>query len=241
MPINFKWLLKLPAGRLSRRIAFWVFISVIVIETIIFIPSFQKRKKELLAQIREISTAKITMMMDLARDMEYRDTLLVHLKKLQMDPVILGGTLYLPDGKTMGHFGEVPVMTLQQVKDTGENNLGSRDGARYDSAWPIAKQNTTCTLILRQDASSVPKDLMAYALRISGLVVIISLFVTFGAVMALEPIVLTPILKLRRDLISSGEAILKDQEAPEFHSATVNRQDELGEVISAFMEGHRQI
>ena len=34
-------------GRLSRRIVFWVFISVIVIETIILIPSFLRREQEL--------------------------------------------------------------------------------------------------------------------------------------------------------------------------------------------------
>ena len=44
----FKTLLKLPASRLSRRIVFWVFASVILIEAIILVPSAHKRKGELL-------------------------------------------------------------------------------------------------------------------------------------------------------------------------------------------------
>ena len=92
-----------------------------------------------------------------------------------------------------------------------------------------------CTLILRHDATSVKKGLLAFFLRIAGLVVIISLFVTFGALIALEPMVLTPILKLRSDLIAAGNAVEKDRQPPEFSVASVRRRDELGEVIAAFV------
>ena len=240
MPINLKWLLKLPFGRLSRRVATWVFVSVIVIEAIIFFPSFQNRKKELLANIRGISTAKITMMMDLAKDLGSEEDLLDHLSKLEMDPTILGGSVYRTDGTLIGRFGELPELTLDQIRETGQTERVDADGTRYDAAWE-ADRLGLCTLVIRHDATSVRAGLMAYFLRIAGLVVIISLFVTIGTLVALEPLVLTPILKLRGDLINFGEAIRRDEEPPEFHSSTVNRPDELGEVISAFVTGRRQI
>ena len=81
----------------------------------------------------------------------------------------------------------------------------------------------------------------AFILRIAGLVVIISIFVTLGALIALKPIVVTPILKLRGDLISAGDAIRKDQKAPAFYSASIQREDELGEVIAAFMQMFNKI
>lgn len=241
MPINFKWLFKLPKGRLSRRIGLWVFVSVIVIETIIFIPSFHNRKKELLAQIREISMAKISMMMDLARSMDDDRELLAHLKKLDMDPVILGGVLYRPDGSMTGQFGEQPALSLAQVRTEGIKDLLNPDGTRYDAAWMSEKIHPICTLIIRHDAASVKKDLMAFFLRISGLVVIISLFVTVGALVALEPIVITPILKLRGDLLGAGDAVRNDRQPPEFYASSVKRADELGDVISAFKRMYRQI
>jgi serine phosphatase RsbU (regulator of sigma subunit) len=241
MPINLKWLLKLSTGHLSRRIVLWVFVSVIVIETIIFVPSYHNRKKELLDQIREISTAKITIMMKLARQIETNDELMKHLEQLEMDPHILGGTIYEPDGEMIGQFGEYPDLTISQVFDMGVKNFISLDGTRYDSAWMAEILQHNCTLIIRQDATSVKKELLAYFLRIAGLVVIISFFVTTGALIALKPIVITPILRLRGDLINAGEAIEKDMRPPDFYALSIQRKDELGEVISAFVKMYQQI
>lgn len=241
MPINLKWLLKLPTGHLSRRIVMWVFVSVIVIETIIFIPSYQNRKKELLHQIREISTAKIMMMMKLAHQIETNEELMKHLEQLEMDPHILGGSIYQSDGEMIGQFGEYPDLTISQVFDRGVKNFINMDGTRYDSAWMAEILQHNCTLIIRQDATSVKKELLAYFLRIAGLVVIISFFVTAGALIALKPIVITPILRLRGDLINAGEAIKKDMEPPDFYASSIERKDELGEVISAFVKMYKQI
>ncbi len=54
-------------------------------------------------------------------------------------------------------------------------------------------------------------------------------------------IVVNPILNLRHDLIRAGDALSQDQGSPEFHSATVERNDELGEVIAAFHRMYQQI
>jgi serine phosphatase RsbU (regulator of sigma subunit) len=53
--------------------------------------------------------------------------------------------------------------------------------------------------------------------------------------------VLTPILKLRRDLEAAGEAVSNDQPSPRFQSAGLRRKDELGDVIGAFQEMFGQI
>jgi serine phosphatase RsbU (regulator of sigma subunit) len=76
--------------------------------------------------------------------------------------------------------------------------------------------------------------LHAFILRIAGLVVIISIFVTAGAWLAINPLVVTPILKLRQDLINVGEAVRKDRDAPLFSAKVANRRDELGDVFVAF-------
>lgn len=241
MPINLKWLFRLPRGRLSRRIGWWVFISVIVIETIIFIPSFYNRKKELLGQIREISTAKIHMMMDLADEIDTEEALLRHLEKLQMDPRILGGTVYRPGGQVLGSFGEPPELKWADVHREKTTDRVSRDNRRYDAAWHVQRTKHACTLIVRHDASSVKTGLIHYFLRIAGLVVIISIFVTLGTMIALEPIVLTPILRLRVDLVNAGEAIREDREPPPFFTRSIDHRDELGEVIDAFIRGQQQI
>jgi serine phosphatase RsbU (regulator of sigma subunit) len=241
MPPFLKGLFSLPTVRLSRRIVFWVFLSVVVIEAIVLIPSYHRKKQELLSQLRKVSSAKIAVMMQMTGPEVSARELLNQVRRLQLDPMILGGALYGSDGKKLGTFGEQPGLSFSEGNSRGAIDLQSQDGFRYDSAWTPAELQRDYTLILRHDGSHVKLELHAYVLRIAGLVVIISLFVTAGAWIALRPIVVTPIIRLRNDLISAGEAISKDRKTPEFYSATIHRRDELGEVITAFTHMYRQI
>ncbi|MFC1858712.1 PP2C family protein-serine/threonine phosphatase [Thermodesulfobacteriota bacterium] len=236
-----KNLIRLPDSRLSRRIVIWVFLSVIIIETIIFFPSLRNREKELLKQIKEVSAAKVSLIVQFI-DQEHTDKkILSQFERLMTCPVILGGSLYDSAGQVLGKFGKSPEMSIT-AKDfremTARRNSG---GTRYDVLYPVTIHQQKYFLNLRHDASSVKDELYAFFLRISGLVIIISAFVTFGAWIALNPIVVRPILKLRQDLIKAGEAISKDRKTPDFYSANVKRNDELGEVIDAFSLMFRQI
>ena len=232
---------KLPTARLSRRIVLWVFVSVIVIETIILIPSYNNREKELLSQLREVTSAKVSVIMQLANPHVSDEALLDQVRKLQAHPTILGGTLYRSDGKKIGFFGEQPELAFPKIATSDLIDFQSQNSSRYDVLWSAPQLGRDYTLIIRHDASSIKQDLYGFIRRIAGLVVIISIFVTLGAWIALKPIVVTPILKLRGDLISAGDAIRKDQKAPAFYSASIQRQDELGEVIAAFMQMFNQI
>ena len=78
-------------------------------------------------------------------------------------------------------------------------------------------------------------------MRIAGLVLIISAVVTLTTLAVLGATVITPILRLRKDLIAAGDAIRHDKPAPKFYSASVNRVDELGDVIAAFNQMFQQI
>jgi len=232
---------ELPTARLSRRIVLWVFVSVIVIEAIILIPSYNNRKQELLAQLREVTSAKISVIMDLTSPRVSDEELMGQLRKLQTHPPILGGALYSSDGRKIGIVGEQPELAFPKTATSDFTDSQNPNGYRYDVVWPAAQLGWDYTLIIRHDASSVKQNLNAFILRIAGLVVIISIFVTLGALIALKPIVVTPILKLRGDLISAGDAIRRDQKAPAFYSASIQREDELGEVIAAFMQMFNKI
>jgi sigma-B regulation protein RsbU (phosphoserine phosphatase) len=87
----------------------------------------------------------------------------------------------------------------------------------------------------------VRSEIYAFVLRIAGLVLIISVFVTLTTLIFLGSTVITPILRLRQDLLDAGEAIGRDKPAPNFYSASIERQDELGEVIAAFNRMFQQI
>jgi serine phosphatase RsbU (regulator of sigma subunit) len=237
----FKALLKLPSSRLSRRIVFWVFASVILIEAIILVPSAHKRKGELLGRLKEVSAAKVSMVMAFAPPEIADGALLERLMVMQTHPFILGGSLFRADGVKVGSFGESPELDFTALKTGDPSGVEHRDPRRYDVVCPLDGLSPSRILVLRHDATWVQHELYAYILRIAGLVVIISLFVTAGAWVALDPIVVTPILNLRRDLITAGEAIVRDAPAPAFYAARMDRRDELGEVITAFSRMYRQI
>jgi serine phosphatase RsbU (regulator of sigma subunit) len=226
---------------LSRRIVFWVFISVILVETLIFIPSYKQREKELLSQMKEISVARVAFIMQLVGPEAADEELYNYVSRLHDGKIVVGGALYRADGKKIGSFGEMPELLISNVKPAEMTVLLSQDKLRYDIACSPVELQSNYRLILRHDSSSVKQELFAFFLRIAGLVVIISLVVTVGTWLPLRWIVVNPILNLRQDLTRAGEALSKDQQTPEFYSSTVQRNDELGEVIGAFRQMYRQI
>jgi sigma-B regulation protein RsbU (phosphoserine phosphatase) len=237
----FQRLLQPVKIRLSRRIVFWVFVSVIVIEAIILIPSFRNREKELLSHLREVQSAKIFWMLQQSPSDVTDKGLLNQFKLLLDDPKISGGLLLRSNRKEIGYFGERPRFFPTKDNPAGLFYRKSKNGERCDLVYGPAQLHRNYILILGHDAAPVRRELHAFILRIAGLVVIISVFVTVGAWLALNPIVVKPILRLRRDLIKAGEAISQDQKTTEFYSAPIQRQDELGEVIAAFRQMYKQI
>ena len=233
--------MKIPKARLSRRIVLWVFASVIIIETIIFIPSYNNRKKELLDQLKDISGARVSVILQGMSPQDPMQTLVNRIKSLENFENILGGAIYGSDGEIMASFGDLPKLTVADLQDEEAYNYLVDMDYRYDIGCTFEHSEKKYSLMLRHNAASVKKELKAFMLRIAGLVVIISIFVTVGAWIAVEPIVIRPILKLRGDLIRAGDAVQQDQKTPNFDSASIHRQDELGEVIAAFMKMFNQI
>ena len=230
-----------PVSRLSRRIVFWVFISVILIEAVIFIPSYQQRKKELLEQMKAISAARVAFAMQIVAPQTTDDELFAHIKQLHDGKIVVGGALFTADGKKIGAFGEMPELSIANVNPASMTFLLNQDGSRYDIACSPVELQRDFRLILRHDSSDVQQELFSYFVRIAGLVLIISLVVTVGTWLPLRWLVVNPVLNLRHDLLRAGEALSQDQQTPDFYSANIQRNDELGDVIGAFRRMYRQI
>ncbi len=220
-------------SRLSRRIAFWVFAGIVTIESIILVPSLYRREQEILAQLREITLGKVTWILITYPNISDKE-LLTQLQKLQnTNSLVQGGAVYQASGQLVGTFGNPPQLSLTQIA----NNRPRRQGNSYDEiVWFGPQMKTNQTVIIRHDASMVQPEINAYVARITGLVVIISLFLTLTVWITLDPIIITPIFRLRRDLLVAGEAIYNDENPPEFYSVEFKRQDELGDVITAFQK-----
>ena len=223
-------------SRLSRRIVSWVFCSIIVIEGIIFVPSYHRRYREELRALEELSsevlfTAKVNAMMG-----GDRETLLQKIQaNLKPNSVIVGAILCMPNGATIDSFGDVSGIECGDIPLGETVRQLTQNRQRYDVAWPRNSFDNQYVLVVRHDASGVQREMGQYALAIAGLVIIISAFVTLVTIVMLERILIVPILYLRDDLQYAGYAAGQGQK-PNFHTRSMNRQDELGEVSQAFFE-----
>jgi serine phosphatase RsbU (regulator of sigma subunit) len=233
-------------ARLSRRVMGWIFASLFLIEAVILVPSVQRREQELLTQLQRVSSGKvlwITATYPNASPTEF----LAQVKRLQSDPMVylLGGTLYQANGQAVGTFGESPTVTFAEVM-TGnpmnfEMHAQSSQSNRYDVTWSIPHAGGNYFLVMRHDSSRVRLELRHYIFRIVGLVMLIAAVLTLTTLTVMSALVITPILRLRQDLLLAGEVIRQDQLATHFYAATVCRQDELGDVIAAFRQMFQQI
>ncbi len=223
-------------SRLSRRIVSWVFFSIIVIEVIIFIPSYQRRYRENLGELEDVSsevlfTAKTSAMQGAEPD----DVLQDIQRSLKPDSIILGVMLCTPEGAVLGSFGDRPAIDCQADNRAQVIRHLTQGGSYYDVAWPSDRFQEKYMLIVRHDATGVRWEMQQYILAIAGLVIIISAFVTLVTIVVLERILIIPILHLRDDLRRAGYAVSQDQ-LPNFQTRCMDRADELGEVARAFYE-----
>ena len=226
-------------ARLSRRIVLSVFASIVLIEALILLPSIYRRQQELLSQLKEISAAETSGALRMLPTGTTDRQVLARLQQSILNPKILGGALYRPNGKLVGTFGELPQLSFATVQAKHHATLYQQD--YYDAAWAIAPLKRQYVLIIRHNAASVQAEIIAFVRRITGLVLVISVFVTVATLIVLEPLLITPIMLLRQDLLNAGTAVLKDEAAPPFASLKTQRQDELGDVIAAFSQMYQQV
>ncbi len=224
-------------ARLSRRLALWVFASIVLIEIILLVPSTFRREREVLAQIEQstiqASQLAIQVLPRDASETEILDKLYTLHQRFS-----LGLSVYSATGDRLGQFGEAPALSWEQAQKTSK----LRTGDRYDIAWETSPlDGRSYVLILRQDASDVSREVYGFILRVTGLVVIISVVVTGSTMVALGMTVIAPILQLRQGLVLAGKSVRQGTPAPVFAHQPDIRRDELAEVVGAFREMYLQV
>ncbi|MBE9136226.1 adenylate/guanylate cyclase domain-containing protein [Nodosilinea sp. LEGE 07088] len=233
-----RWSKTRPPGssRLSRQIVAWVFFSLLVIEGIIFVPSYLRRRQVELRDLEQVSEELLFALKASAMGGQDIDTVFSLVQaQLKPDSVVRGAALYKPDGTLLRQFGDAPDIDVTNL-DAEEMRRQLNEGrSRYDVAWPSNQFQGQYVLAVRHDATGVQQAMVRYALAIAGLVVLISLFVTLVTILVLERLLINPLLYLRDDLLAAGEAASRDND-PDFHSLSLNRNDELGDVAKAFRQ-----
>ncbi len=222
-------------ARLSRHIALWVFGSIVVIEALIVIPSWQKKERDLLKQLEDMGLVSVYPWASINAAGLDNQTLTAVKENIALAPLVKGAVLYNPDGQVLSRIGESPALTFKHIDPTASMRQRSDDRQRYDIVWPASVMGDDFVAIVRLDSSTVQSEVVDYFWRMLFFVLIICLFVTGATMLALGPSVIQPILRLRDDLLLAAEQDIETgQQAANFYSLSVHRRDELGEVMAAF-------
>ena len=222
-------------ARLSRYIALWVFASILVIEGLIVIPSWRKKESDLLQQLEDTGLVSVYPWASItASDLDI-ETLATIKQSVALAPLVKGAIIYDLNGQVISQLGSVPTLSAEQLNPNTITRQRSENREHYDVAWPASTFERDYIVVARLDASNVNAEVIDYFWRMLFFVLVICLFVTVATMLALGPTVIQPILRLRDDLLlTAEEGIDAHQQTSNFYSLSVQRQDELGEVMAAF-------
>lgn len=237
-------LLSLAKAKLSRRIAFWIFISIVVIEAIILVPSYFRREQELLEQVENVSAIQARFFLKSAISIATEQELIILAKSVKQETNVVGWAVLNEKNQVIAQKGEQSIVGVNDLRGQDVIRILDDRGDRYDVAWNGKALGSNYILVIRHNISFIKSELVAYVWRIIGLVAIISLFVTASTLVILGTIVILPILKLREDLDLVADSISCDSQEMavlRFHSMLASRTDELGDVMTAFSQMYARI
>lgn len=216
--------------KIFRQLVLGCLMSIVALETVLLLPSIFWREQELLNQVKK-STINSAEIVNQVFSPDLNEAELLQKIEFLLDGYVLGGHLYNGNtGRLVGQFGEAPTLTFEQSPDVD----GLRQGDRYDVALSLAfPQGESYWLVLRQDASSIQGEVLTFALLIAAFVAVSSILLT-GVVATISGVtVISPLLKLRQNLMKVAEAGSQGEALPAFEYAGTLPKTELGEVLVA--------
>jgi diguanylate cyclase (GGDEF)-like protein len=225
--------------RLCWAVALGVFLSILVIEGIILIPSYFSYERDELSRVETAGLTAIRSLFSLGGPHGQSANLPADGGALVRRTILKGAVIHRPDGTHQGAFGELPDMALLDAV-RADNALVRRrivSDQRMDVAWPPDAVGEPFLVVARLDIEQVGVAVRAFVWRIVGLVMMIATFLTISTMIVLNHLVLTPILQLRRNLEVAGD----EPANPDRHALPTDRRDELGSVFVAFNSMTRRI
>ena len=205
---------------LARRVSAAVFVTILVVEAIILLPSTLRKEEELLSALERVSGEIIASTHRAARSAPPQKIA----EALNSAPIVLGATIFADDGSIVATQGLDPSIG----PDAEERGYRERDGNRYHVFWHRDDIEMSRSVALIIDSSEISGEITAFILRITGLVLFIALSLTAGTMVAMGFVVLRPLLRLRDELKEGG-----DHDWAERAGTEMRRNDEIGDVYRA--------
>ena len=178
--------LKIPNQQISSkiflRIALGIFLSILLIEFVLLVYSWYGERGRLLARLDE-SLVTVESMIDITNPVPQLEQLLSQQSKDKKNKIT--GYIYVPEPGIESKGGNADNLGTQvSATNPAYFDSASASYTRYFSIDSSKGQN----LVLSVDASWINSYMQGYVLRILGMVLLITLFVTVACLFFLKPI-----------------------------------------------------
>ena len=206
--------------RLCWRITAAVFVGILVIETLILLPSYRNYERDRLLAIAEVGHQVLI-------------ASLVEVDELRPAKLEQGLAMTLVKGLEVRDMAGAPLLQVgETLGDRGEDGRLARieQGQRMELGWSPLSPGQPYQVAVRLDTSMVAEQLRAFVWRIVGLVLLIAAFVTVVTMWVLHQLILAPTLALRERM----QRAAMDPEHPADYGLHWQRRDELGDLAEEF-------
>ena len=220
------WLTMFFRSRLCRFVASGVFLSILIVEAVILVPSVFNYKRDLLAALDRSGQYATQAALGVMTAQEPQNVL----KTALADSVLTGAVLFDGNGQKIGSFGERPVTPVISVGVDSLLRAEMVSANRAEAVWHIDALGKEIYVLARLDASGIGDEILAFIGRILFLVLGISVVVTATTMVVLGATVIKPLLTLHGRIRLAGE----EPRHPEKYQIESTRANELGEVMLAF-------
>jgi signal transduction histidine kinase/ActR/RegA family two-component response regulator len=208
------------------RITLVVFACILAIEAALLVFSYREEERRLLAEL-ERHGAILAATAEQVVDLEQPEPLRSAAAAMRAHGAL--SMRFVRGGETLAALGTLPAEAPAPLPAGEISRRITADGAVYEIALPLARrEDAPRHLLVGFALEPVKEALRVYVWRILGLVTIISAFVALGTVLALGPMLISPLIRLRNALVAGDRA---DIGLPQACRA---RGDELGEIFDAF-------
>ena len=214
--------------RLCLRVTLIVFLSILVIEAVILIPSYLARQHKLITDLETSGLSVVRSLLNGTEAAELREIRLDNRDPSGFWPAV-GFRVFSESGRTLIYFGDAPPIPAHD--SAGEDGLfNSIDDEGYlNRFWYSEDLRAPYMVAMRIDAREVRTDLREFVWRIAGLTLLIAVFVSSATVLVLIRSVFRPMLKIRDHL----SAAASDPKHADRFTINETLSDELGDIARA--------
>lgn len=210
--------------RLCWKVTVGVFFSILAIEAAILVPSVINYERDRLQSIEQAGQNVVSALLAGSGGVPP----VARLEEI-IERTALVGLEIKSDAGAMRQAGEARPAT-PRTGGTLREQRRQGDPDRLWLSWPAGDIAPALHVHAGLSTADIDDELRAFVLRIAGLVLLITLFVTVVTMPLLQYLVLGPILALRQRMRAAGE----DPAEPLHYTLESARRDEIGDTARAF-------